>query len=79
MKSKYFVVRKQGNTDSVCIDRLKPTYLDNESPYVLVDRLLDKTITELTSNNENYAQATKMVRWAPPITHSGMFIFLASA
>ncbi|VDP40114.1 unnamed protein product [Schistosoma curassoni] len=47
-KSKYFVIEKHRNIDSVSIDGLKPAYLDHEPPYVLLNRLTDKTITEST-------------------------------
>ncbi|VDO88340.1 unnamed protein product [Schistosoma mattheei] len=51
-KSKYFIIERHGNIDSVSTDRLKPAYLDHEPPYVLLDRLTDKTIAESTCKNE---------------------------
>ncbi|VDO99522.1 unnamed protein product [Schistosoma mattheei] len=77
-KSKYFMIEKYGNTDSVSIDRLKPTYLDHELPYVWLDRLTDETITESTCKNNKSLQVTKTVRWAHPISQSRILTVLAA-
>ncbi|CAH8592681.1 unnamed protein product [Schistosoma guineensis] len=71
-KSKYFVIQKHGNIDTVSIDRLKPAYLDHEPPYVLLDRLTDKSITESKCKDNKSLQMTKTVRWAHPISQSRM-------
>nr|CAX83701.1 pol polyprotei [Schistosoma japonicum] len=78
-KPKYFVIQKQGNIDSVCIDRLKPAYLDNEPPYVLLDRLPDQTNTEIKNENVKAVKVAKTVRWAQPIIQAGMPTFLVQS
>ncbi|CAH8653370.1 unnamed protein product [Schistosoma intercalatum] len=77
-KSKYFVIEKHGNIDTVSIDRLKPAYLDHEPPYVLLDRLTDKSITESKCKDNKSLQMTKKVRWAHPISQSRMLTVLAA-
>ena len=64
------MIEKQGNIDSGSIDSLKPAYLVHEPPYVLLDRLPDKTITESTSKNETPTQVAKKCRWVQPIIQS---------
>ncbi|XP_018647055.1 maguk P55 subfamily member 2,6, putative [Schistosoma mansoni] len=71
-KAKYFVIEKHGNIDTVSIDRLKPAYLDHEPPYVLLDRLTDKSITESKCKDDKSLQMTKTARWAHPISQSRM-------
>ncbi|XP_018644951.1 choline/ethanolamine kinase, putative [Schistosoma mansoni] len=77
-KSKYFVIEKHGNIDTVSIDRLKPAYLDHEPPYVLLDRLTDKSITESKCKDDKSLQMTKTVRWAHPISQSRMLTVSAA-
>ncbi|CAH8656626.1 unnamed protein product [Schistosoma haematobium] len=77
-KSKYFVIEKHGNIDTVSIDRLKPAYLDHEPPYVLLDRLTDKSITESKCKDNKSLQMTKTVRWAHPISQSRMLTVSAA-
>ncbi|KAK4468958.1 hypothetical protein MN116_000094 [Schistosoma mekongi] len=78
-KPKYFVVQKQGNTDSVSIDRLKPAYLDNEPPYVLLDRLSNQINTESANKSIKATKVTKSVSWANPIIQAGMSTAIFSA
>ncbi|KAK4474237.1 hypothetical protein MN116_000180 [Schistosoma mekongi] len=78
-KPKYFVIQKQGNIDSVSIDRLKPAYLDNEPPYVLLDRLSDQINTESENKNVKATKVTKSVSWANPIIQAGMSTAIVSA
>ena len=59
-------MRKQGTTDSVIIGGLKPDYLDDEPLYVLLNCLLNQTITELTKDNEDSLKMTRKIGWATP-------------
>ncbi|VDP44792.1 unnamed protein product [Schistosoma curassoni] len=58
--------------------QLKPAYLDHEPPYVLLDSLTDKSITESKCKNDKSLQMTKTVRWAHPISQSRMLTVLAA-
>lgn len=64
------MVQKRGNTDTVGIYRLKRDYSDDEPPHMLLDRLPNEIITELTSNNEIIPQMIKNVKWAQRVIQS---------